>query len=292
MESAAPLEPEQVARALRVDAMTATVASELDAAGVRYLLVKGAATARLLYDHPAQRGPSDIDLLVDPARIDDAVAILLAAGFWNRDAGREVLRSRSLARTSDGLPLELHEVLHGVLTPPGRAWAELWRRRIAIGVGSRDVPSLDPVAALVSIALNAARHQPDDGKRQEDLRRAAARFKQTDWEAAAELAARLRATASFAAGLRTAPETHAVATALRLPQVGHAEAQRDFYRSLVLRSLARAIRRRDARGVLRLLFPPREKGFITDTARRARGAAAHAVRAGARNARHRRRIGR
>jgi hypothetical protein len=70
------------AMSLRADATTAEVVGALRGAGVRPILLKGPAFARLLYDtEPAARSYVDADLLVEQRLVPEAGRVLRALGF-------------------------------------------------------------------------------------------------------------------------------------------------------------------------------------------------------------------
>ena len=52
----------------------------LESAGVRHVLLKGAALATAVYADPSLRPFGDVDLLLDPGRFVDGIAALRAAG--------------------------------------------------------------------------------------------------------------------------------------------------------------------------------------------------------------------
>ncbi|MFL5913609.1 MAG: nucleotidyltransferase family protein [Gaiellaceae bacterium] len=69
------------ARGLALEGLATHVAERLDGAGIRTLVLKGPPLARRLHGDEGLRDTNDLDLLVDPARIDEAVAIACRLGY-------------------------------------------------------------------------------------------------------------------------------------------------------------------------------------------------------------------
>ena len=65
---------------LRLEQAALAASEVLEAAGVRHLLLKGAALATAVYADPSLRPFGDVDLLLEPGRFGDAIAALRAAG--------------------------------------------------------------------------------------------------------------------------------------------------------------------------------------------------------------------
>ena len=76
------------ASTFRLDVKGVEVRQALHAAGIRTVLLKGPAFARLLYRDSRSRGYSDVDLLVDPAAVQRAEQILAAVEFRRFDPDR------------------------------------------------------------------------------------------------------------------------------------------------------------------------------------------------------------
>jgi Uncharacterised nucleotidyltransferase len=69
------------ARAERLAAVLDDALAVLAAAGVECIVAKGMHTARALFPEPGVRPMTDVDLVVPPARVDDAERALAAAGY-------------------------------------------------------------------------------------------------------------------------------------------------------------------------------------------------------------------
>ena len=65
----------------RLDVEYTRIAPAFTAAGIETILLKGPAFDQLLFDGERSRAYSDIDLLVDPARVPAAEQVLGALGF-------------------------------------------------------------------------------------------------------------------------------------------------------------------------------------------------------------------
>jgi hypothetical protein len=119
--------------------------------------------------------------------------------------------------------VHLHRGIEGVRAEPFELWMALssGSRRIDVAGVSADVPG-EPALALI-LALHAAHHGRHGGKLLEELRRAVERAGLETWRQALQLAERLEAVPSFAAGLRLVPEGAALAERLWLPVDGDRE---------------------------------------------------------------------
>ena len=134
----------------------------LNEAGVRFLLLKGAALRRWLYPEPAMRVMSDIDLLVPESTHAAATAVMEALGYRpGLSAGGSVVftEQQYLKRVGAlAVPLDLHWRLS--TNPVLRQrfeFDELWhaRRRLAPGLHG-----LGPVHALLHAAVHRAAMEP------------------------------------------------------------------------------------------------------------------------------------
>ncbi|MBP7148407.1 MAG: nucleotidyltransferase family protein [Acidobacteria bacterium] len=88
-------------------------ADALDAAGIRFVALKGLALGALAYAEPSLRPISDVDLLVAPAQLDAAVEALAARGFGrpseaDRAFWREAYYNIPLAAPGGHGSVEIH----------------------------------------------------------------------------------------------------------------------------------------------------------------------------------------
>lgn len=206
---------------LMVDATTAQVLSAFAGAGVRSLLLKGPAFERALYEEGTIRPYGDTDLLVDPADVPRAGEALEALGLRleldHRDhAGIAEAHAQEWGPPGGRRTVDLHWRVPGVEIDDASAWAVLLEHAVPFAIGGADGETLDATGVALLVALHAAHHGLETAKPLEDLERALARYDRDRWAAAAALAARLEATATFASGLRLVPRGEAVADALGL----------------------------------------------------------------------------
>ncbi|MGH2951065.1 MAG: nucleotidyltransferase family protein [Solirubrobacterales bacterium] len=213
-------------RRAQVDAAATEAFDALDAAGVRSLLLKGPALARLLYAADEHRGYTDVDLLVAPPDLPRARRALSDLGYANRSEGRGIddvagiLHAEIWLRFGEDAPLamvDLHWRLAGCEAPAQIAWDALRARRTWIELEGRRVAVLDRVGLALHLATHAAQHGPDDAKATADLRRGIERWPLGVWRAASRLAGDVGAIPAFAAGLRLVPTGAELASELELP---------------------------------------------------------------------------
>lgn len=256
-------------------------------AGIPCLHIKGPTVALWLYDE-GERDWGDVDILVPPSRMDDALAVLRDAGIVDRDPGLSWRTSddhaitMALGAPAPGLPggaeVDVHHRFEGIHLEPERAFQELWRRREPDVLAHVDVwfPDL-PTRALL-IALNTARAATP--KAVEDLRRLIAGAAEDDWESLIWLARRVDALPALRAGLELLPEGLDVIGRTALSEIEVSAEWR-----LRLEEAPRTARRLDELGHLpwsrkipaisRWIFPP--PAIIRMRDPRARGNARHLI---------------
>lgn len=198
--------------------MSARAASELLHAEVGWLLaragipvlhIKGPTVALWLYDD-GERAWGDVDVLVPPSRLDEALEVLAAAGMTEVFAGvnRHTTTDHAVAvarREAAGVVAEVdvHDRFPGIDAEPERAFTELWRRREPGRLAHVDLwlPDL-PTRALL-VVLNCARSPTP--KARGDLERLVAAADADDWADVLSLAARVQALPALRAGLELHP---------------------------------------------------------------------------------------
>ena len=89
----------------------------LDSAGIKAVILKGAA-AGMLYPDPALRSYGDIDFMVSPDNLKKARSVLLAAGFTGEDD--EGVSDHHVGLEKDGVHLELHWRPNGIPQGAGK----------------------------------------------------------------------------------------------------------------------------------------------------------------------------
>jgi len=135
----------------------------LDGAAVRFLVLKGAAFAMLVYPDPVLRPMSDIDLWVAPERIGDALRALAAEGF--RDSAQSELQAPAsrdtdewrLVRRGAPLEIELHTRLPSLAGLSWAAFATAWDAGDEADLGGIRARVLRPEHQLTHACLHLAR---------------------------------------------------------------------------------------------------------------------------------------
>jgi hypothetical protein len=201
---------------LAQDVATAEAVSALEVQGIRAILLKGAAIAARLYDNPIERSYGDGDLLVDPARYEEAAGVLKGLGYVDalgdvREA--HIYHGRSFCRRASTIDLHwrLPATSDGALT-----WATLGAGTRRLTVGGREIEVLGDAALALVISCHVVHHGPAEKPRQ-DLDRALRRFDRDVWVRTAQIAGELDVQEFLAAGLRENADGRRVARELGLP---------------------------------------------------------------------------
>lgn len=217
-----------------------------------------------LYDPRDNRMSSDVDLLIDPATVDQARRVMQELGFRDdlaeaaaqerADHSSHWLRDRPLAANVD-----LHTALSGCTDDPPALWRELSHETDELKVAGENVEVLsDPGQAFV-LALHVVHHGLAR-KPGEDLRRALVVYDAQTWRTAAGLARRLNAATAFAVGLAQLPAGRNVVKELGLradptPQMVLSMSGAPSASAGLARLAASASHRERAQMVVRELFP-------------------------------------
>ncbi|WP_183096216.1 nucleotidyltransferase family protein, partial [Nocardioides stalactiti] len=137
-------------------------------ADVPHLHLKGVALATLSTGDPTARGGGDVDVVVDPGRLDDAAAALVADGWkvrptYTSDQEAWAWRyqrwgAHEMAFDRAGLTVDLHWRLDPTYDGLPR-FADLWTRRQQVKVGPVEVETLDTADAFA----HSLRHAAKDG---------------------------------------------------------------------------------------------------------------------------------
>lgn len=146
---------------------TTRLTGVLGAAGVRSMPVKGPVLAQMLFGDPGRRQYSDLDLMVEPGRVDDAVAALRDAGYepkWPpRTAARHArfnwYEELPLRHSRNGIDVDLHWSFtprHYVARMDDR---EVWARAERVGFLGSSVEVPAPPDYLEYLCLHGARHE-------------------------------------------------------------------------------------------------------------------------------------
>lgn len=220
----------RAARCLALDALAAQAIVALRDRGIDSVLLKGPATVHWLYqDDPSRRRYTDVDLLVDPTRFDEAGAVLAEVGFRDRLAGlRQAEADRLYERAWVRAPGEMIEVHRGFFGVGDWAafWAAMRHHSHRLAVAGLDVDVPDRVGGALVYALHAVAHGTErklSRKPLADLDRALMIFDEETWREAAELAEAVGAAGAFAIGLSLQPAGAALVARLRLSRVAGPE---------------------------------------------------------------------
>jgi hypothetical protein len=152
---------DQVVRHLRTLADLKWTSGLLNAAGVRWAVLKGPVLAERLWPRPDMRSYRDLDILVDPHDFGDVVEILETGGARLVDLNwrfiHEQMRSQVSMLLPFGTPLDLH--WHVVNAPRLRQvftfdTAECLRRTVSADLEGLDADTLDPVDTLLHLAYH------------------------------------------------------------------------------------------------------------------------------------------
>jgi Uncharacterised nucleotidyltransferase len=221
------------ASTFRLDIKGAEIRQAFGAAGIRTILLKGPALARLLYPDSRSRGYSDVDLLVDPAAVQPAEQILAAAEFRRLDPESAVRQTDAVVgravgahgashatawlRERDNFVVDLHDSLPQCGVPASIVWRAVTQHLDVVNVGGVATETLDRPASALLVALHAAHHGPGWGSAVTDLEAALEVFDRECWEAARDLAVKLQAEAAMGIGLGISDSGRTIAWQLSLP---------------------------------------------------------------------------
>jgi hypothetical protein len=203
---------------LRADVATAEVVKAFAARAIPCVLLRGPA----LVQSVGSRTYGDVDLLVSPAQLEAAEAVLERLGFKPATRSSDFpLRGEPHAhewlRRADGAAIDLHRTVSGLSADAEEVWSALSRHAEPLDVAGVQVLCPGPEAQALLVALHAAHHGPNIARPIADLRAALDRLPQRCWPQAAALAERLSASPAFAAGLRLDVGGAALARELGLP---------------------------------------------------------------------------
>nr|MBA2533283.1 nucleotidyltransferase family protein [Nocardioidaceae bacterium] len=189
-------------------------------AGLRCIVLKGPSIGRWLYDTTQERSYGDSDLLVAPGEIPAAEKVIFALGYRRQlEAliGDRPWGALYWMRPHDGAALDLHRALTGIEASPETAWLLLSEETELLSLRGVEVEVLNQAARALHLVLHAADHGFSSDRPLKELALALDALPQDLWSRAASLAAKLEASAAFAAGLRLVPEGAELAARLCLP---------------------------------------------------------------------------
>jgi hypothetical protein len=201
------------AASFAVDAQTAAVTRELEAAGVRSILLKGPAIAEWLWKGRGIRAYADTDLLIAPQDWQRTLELLRALGFQDENSGghprMESHHSYPLARGHENV--DLHTTLWGIRAQPETVWRVLSADTEQMRVGGHTVEVLGQGARALHVTLHAAQHGPLARKPMGDLALALDILPEEVWRDALRVAIEVDAADVFATALKHTPQGTALA---------------------------------------------------------------------------------
>lgn len=135
------------------------------------MLIKGISLThhRLRVD----RVSADIDILVEPAKVDTVLATLAEFG-WHPRLGEYndfPLRHHSVTVIHDDWPcdIDVHRRFPGFLADPAVTFDELWSRRQSMHTAGHDVPITDYSSSAIVMALHSVRSTVDNPRHTSEL---------------------------------------------------------------------------------------------------------------------------
>jgi hypothetical protein len=202
---------------LALEALAVEVTTAFERWDIASILLKGPSVIRWLYPATTDRYSVDVDLLVAPADLASAEAVLAELEFEPFGPWRDDRHARSWARTRDAIAVDLHRGMVGVEVDDETAWKVLSGVTERLEVRGATLSVLQPHGRALHLALHAAQETPDKGKALRDLSRGLELLELDVWRQAGVLADELDALPALGAGLRLLPEGDAVARELHLP---------------------------------------------------------------------------
>lgn len=157
---------ENAGRCLLLTGWLRRVVDRLGNAGIRVIPYKGPVLAALAHGSAGVRHAGDLDLLIDPAQLDPAKAVLLAEGFlpqvplraWQE---RQLIRSAhpyALERQPEGIVLELHWSVSPRALSSGLGGSLPRERLETVAVAGTTFETLPVDVLLVALCVHGAKH--------------------------------------------------------------------------------------------------------------------------------------
>jgi hypothetical protein len=166
MADAWPLPP-AVERELRTSWMGATLENQailaaaggairrLADAGIRVAALKGLHLAAAVYEHPALRKMTDVDLLVPADQVGAARAVLIDAGYTPEGADDPTIQHVAQMVKARAAPIELHRELYPTPNPFRLDVEPLWGRMVPIAVNGAPAFGLGAEDLLLHLCVHA-----------------------------------------------------------------------------------------------------------------------------------------
>jgi len=143
------------------------MAQALDAAGIPFVVLKGAALAHLAYPDPTLRAMGDIDIWTRPDDLDRTAAVLTTVGIpyssrmeLRRAAGKPMAQdsSRVFEATGTTVVVELHGEVRSMLAVAPAWSAVAWSRAAPRNLGGIAARVLHAEDMLTHLAVHASAH--------------------------------------------------------------------------------------------------------------------------------------
>jgi hypothetical protein len=148
---------------LRARAELAALIRALGPTTVRWVVLKGPILADIVYRRPAVRTYTDLDVLVHPHDLGEALDALEGAGFELVDRNWELVARSGRGEINLTIPNGGLLDLHWHVVNDGRARSQfsvdvrsMVSRRVTVDIDGLSVPTLDPVDTIVHLALHAS----------------------------------------------------------------------------------------------------------------------------------------
>ena len=204
---------------LMLDAAAVEVVGAMRDQDIEPIMLKGLANQRWLWPGDSVEAYGDVDLLIEPSRFSEAGEVLAALGFnvvlddsdlpGQRPHGHHWLRK--------GACIDLHRTIFGAERGELTCWNAIQSNLEWIEIGGCKVAVPSIPARALHVAVHAIQHPGSLAEHtHRTLERAIAVSDKETWQAAAQLAEEIGATAAFDAGLRTTPAGIAIADRLDL----------------------------------------------------------------------------
>jgi hypothetical protein len=198
-------DPVEVAAAtLVVEQAAAEAVRTLRSGGFRSILIKGPPQQRWLSAAGPPRSSADVDLLVDPAQLEQAGAALAPLGYaYQPEVTPGVGNHSALWDAPDRVAVELHARLanSGLAT----TWKVLQAETEDAAIGGTVIEVPNEAARCLIVTLHAAQHGITAEMTLTDLERAITVADRASWNHAVELAHGVDAETAFNVGLGLVP---------------------------------------------------------------------------------------
>lgn len=154
----------QLVATLQRSRETAHIAHALAAAGIRFLMVKGAPLSIQLYGDVSRRPSRDIDVLVEPGSAAAVETVMLRLGYYRPDGEAAIDASERVAKEVGYVHRESRILveIHARLTdnPELLPWdfETLWNERAMVRIGDAQIPTLAPTRLPLYLCAHGARH--------------------------------------------------------------------------------------------------------------------------------------